>query len=138
MKLVLDASVAVKWFVGEAETSLALRLLAEGATFVAPDILLLETAAVLLKKERRGELAKGTATAALIDLESIGCELIGQVDLLKDATAMATTERHGLFDCLYLTVARARGLPLATFDRRLADLAARLAIPLWSPDTLAC
>lgn len=135
MKLVLDASVAIKWFAGEPDATVALGLLADGAAFVAPDILLLETAAVLLKKERRRELARGSAVAALLDLDRIGCELIPQAGLLHIAAGLATAERHGLFDCLYLAVARERRLPLATFDRRLAALATRLQIPLWSPDT---
>lgn len=137
MKCVLDASVAVKWFVAEPDAPAALRLLTEGATFVAPDILPLEMAAALLKLERRRELTKGTASAALIDLDRIGCEMIGHAGLLKPAAALSTTERHGLFDCLYLLVARERGLPLATFDRRMAALATRLGIPLWATETPA-
>jgi len=137
VKLVLDASVAVKWFAPEPEAPVALGLLAESASFVAPDIMPLEAAAALLEKERRREVRPGTAAAALIDLDRIGCELIAQAGLLKGATALATAERHGVFVCLYILLARERGLPIATFDHRMAALATRLGIPLWSPDTPA-
>ena len=132
MKFVLDASVAVKWFAPEKEAPIALGLLGTGAAFVAPDVLRLEVASALLKKERRREAQAGTAATALIELDRIGCDWVAQGDILPRATALASTWRHGVFSCLYLVIAQERGLPLATFDGAMAALATRLAIPLWA------
>ncbi len=134
MKLVLDASAAIKWFAAEPDSEAALRLLQGGIDFVAPDTMPLEVASVLLRKERRGDLSKGTASAALIELDQIGCELVSHGPLLKRATALSTRHRLGVLDCLYLEVARDRGLPIATYDGGMHQLAASLSIPLWAAE----
>lgn len=136
MKLVLDASAAIKWFAAEPDSDAALRLLQGGIgiDFVAPDTMPLEVASVLLRKERRGDLPKGTASAALIELDQIGCELVPHGSLLKRATALSTRHRLGVLDCLYLEVARDRGLPIATYDGGMHQLAASLSIPLWAAE----
>jgi predicted nucleic acid-binding protein len=128
--MVLDASAAIKWYAAEPDSEWALSLLQDGSEFVAPDILPLEIAAVLLRKERRGELRGGTASAALLDLDQAGCDLIAHGPLLKRATALSTKHRLGVLDCLYLIVARDGGLPLVTCDSGMRQLAAHLSIPL--------
>ncbi|TCZ57847.1 type II toxin-antitoxin system VapC family toxin [Roseicella aquatilis] len=58
--IVVDASVAVTWFVEEAGTPVADRLLRSAALeggLVAPDLLLLEVTAVLGKRARQGQVA---------------------------------------------------------------------------------
>jgi predicted nucleic acid-binding protein len=131
VRLVLDASAAIKWYAAEAESEEALGLLMDGSAFVAPDILPLEVAAVLLRKERRGELKRGTASAALLDLDLVGCDLVAHGPLLKRAAVLSTEHRLGVPDCLYLTVARERGLPVVTYDGGMRHLARSLSIPLW-------
>ena len=56
MKLVVDASVAVKWLITEEWTEESRRLLAASIDRHAPDLILAETANVLWKKARRGEI----------------------------------------------------------------------------------
>ncbi len=137
MRLVLDASAAIKWFATEPDSEAALGLLRGDFAFVAPDTLPLEVAAVLLRKERRGELQGGTASDALIELDRVGCDLLPHGPLLKRATALSSRHRLGVLDCLYLEVARDRGLPVATFDRGMRQLATHLAIPLWAVEDRA-
>jgi predicted nucleic acid-binding protein len=133
LKLVLDASVAIKWFAAEADSDQAIKLL-DGHLFVAPDILPVEVASVLLRMERRREIRTGTATDALIEMDRIGCELLPPGPVLKSAAALASRHRLGLLDCLYLIVAQDRGLAVATFDRGMRQLARHLSIPLWSAE----
>lgn len=130
MRVVLDASAAIKWYAAEPESEWALALLQDGSEFVAPDILPLEIASVLLRKERRGDLRGGTAAAALLDLDQVGCDLVSHAPLLKRATALSEKHRLGILDCLYLVVARDSGLPLVTCDSGMRQLAAHLSIPL--------
>ncbi|WP_270937622.1 type II toxin-antitoxin system VapC family toxin [Falsiroseomonas oryzae] len=134
MRLVLDASAALKWYAAEEGSEDALRLLQEGNDFVAPDVLALEVAAVLLRKERRGELNPGTASAALLDLDMVGCEFVAHGPLLRRATDLSTRHRLGVLDCLYLVVAHDRGLRVVTYDGGMRQLARSLSIPLWAAD----
>ena len=55
-RLVVDASVAIKWVVEEEGSEAAAGLL-DGSTLAAPDFLIPECANILWKKVRRGELA---------------------------------------------------------------------------------
>jgi predicted nucleic acid-binding protein len=130
--LVLDASAVVKWFAREDGSEAALMLLSGGEAFLAPDILPLEVAATLLRKERAGLVLEGTAMRALAELETLGIELLPMAPRLRRATELSMQHRHALFDCLYLCVALERLAGIATFDRPIATLATRLSIPLWA------
>ncbi len=59
-KLVIDASVAIKWVVEEdgTESALALR---QQAKLIAPDLLVPECANILWKKAQRNELSRDEA-----------------------------------------------------------------------------
>jgi predicted nucleic acid-binding protein len=55
-RYVVDASVAVKWFVPEIHSAEALRLLSLYCELLAPDLLPSEFGNILWKKTRRGEI----------------------------------------------------------------------------------
>ena len=57
MKLTVDASVVVKWFVPEALSDEARLLLGDRLSLHAPDLVLVEFANTIWKKVRRRELA---------------------------------------------------------------------------------
>ena len=61
MRLVVDASVAVKWFVEEEYTTDAVRLLEQGHQLYAPRLLASEVGNTLWRKVRTGELDRGSA-----------------------------------------------------------------------------
>ena len=56
MKLTVDASIVVKWFVAEALSKEARLLLAHRLDLHAPDLLLAEFANTIWKKARRSEI----------------------------------------------------------------------------------
>ena len=132
--VVVDASCAVAWFVPEAGSTAAERLLASDSVLVAPDLLIVETMNALLRKQRRREVSASLPPEAFETLSALRITLVPLAPMLRDAVALSAKHRHSIYDCCYLLVAQRRGLPLATFDRRLAALAQSLAIPLWSPD----
>jgi predicted nucleic acid-binding protein len=68
VNVVIDASVAIKWFVPEPLSDQAERLLDGGDSLFAPDFLLIEFGNIIWKKVRLGELARGDADAALAAL----------------------------------------------------------------------
>lgn len=68
MTVVVDVSVAFKWFVQEDRTDRALQLLERGEPIVAPDLILAEVCNAGWKSLRRGELVPQQFDAILNDV----------------------------------------------------------------------
>jgi predicted nucleic acid-binding protein len=113
-RLVIDASIAIKWVVQEAQTHEALTL--RKHTLLAPDLLVAECANILWKKALRGELTVDEATAAALLLEKADIELAPMRTLLAAAVALAIRLNHAAYDCLYLALAEREGVAFATAD----------------------
>lgn len=118
MKLVIDASVAVKWVVEEPGTSEALALRRK-ARLIAPELLIAECANILWKKARRKELTAEEARIAARLLQAAEFELLPTRALLEKATRLAMDLDHPASDCLYLALAVDQNCPLVTADERL-------------------
>ena len=121
MKLVVDASVVVKWFVPETLSGEARLLLSHRLDLHAPELLLAEYANVIWKKIRRGELsASPVYMKALSDLdENISLHPIG--DLIERGMQISLEVDHPVYDCLYLACAEATRSSVVTADERLAN-----------------
>ena len=66
-RVVVDASVAIKWFVPEVHAEAARRLLREGMTLLAPDLIWAEVANALWRKWREKELPAEAVQEILTD-----------------------------------------------------------------------
>ena len=66
-RVVVDASVAIKWFVPEIHADAARRLLREGMTLLAPDLIWAEVANALWRKWREKELVAEAVEGILND-----------------------------------------------------------------------
>ena len=140
MICVVDASVAVKWFVRgdwaarEDHVDVALNLLqvsAQGqARFVQPPHFLAEVAAVL------GRLTPTTAARDLARLSALDITWASPTHAVPRALALAMELDHHLFDTLYHAVAldASDGAVLVTADRRYFDKAQHLGRIVWLPD----
>jgi predicted nucleic acid-binding protein len=117
-KLVVDASVAVKWVVTEAGTQDAVRLL-KAAPLVAPDLLIAECANILWKKVQRKELMLDEALMAARLLERADVEILPTRHLLEATTRIAIDLEHPAYDCTYLSLAIANDWRFVTADERL-------------------
>ena len=124
MKFTLDASIVVKWYVTEAHSEDARRLLAHRLRRFAPDFLLVEFANTVWKKARRGEIADPYAYLGEIPEIREAIELLPTADLVERAARLALEKDHPLYDCLYLACAEATGSTLITADRAFAGKAA--------------
>lgn len=129
MSLVIDASVALKWFVPEPGHEAAIALLRNGGDLLAPDWLLVEVANALWKQWRQNA----------IDPEQIDdiLKMLGQILVLSDtrplvgrASSLARSLDHPVYDCLYLALAEANHVPLVTDDRTLLRKAAAASFPV--------
>ncbi|SRR6266567_5055437 len=105
-KLVIDASVAVKWFVVEPYSNEARRVLdtyqSGEASFYAPDILPAEFANTIWKKQLFQGLMEADAKAILGDFRRLEIALIPAMTLLDEAYKLAITHRRSIYDALYL------------------------------------
>jgi predicted nucleic acid-binding protein len=121
-RVVVDASVAVKWFVPEERSADARALLAAEHQLLAPDLLWPEVGSALWKKHRRGELDHRTALRLLRDLARVPIERHATERWTEAALELAL--RHGItvYDGLYLALAAGSGCRLVTADRRLHDV----------------
>ena len=124
--IVVDASVAVKWFAPEPGNAAAKALV--GRELVAPALLRVEVASALVKKGLRGELTPDDLKRALelwfTGLAEGQIGLIADDDDLPAACAIALELGHPVPDCLYLAAARRLNAPLITADRKFARRAA--------------
>jgi predicted nucleic acid-binding protein len=116
-RLVIDASVAVKWVVPENDSDKAEFLLDQA--LVAPDLLFAECANILWKKVRRGEVTKEEAEIAAQTLEQADLTVVSARAYTARAAALAIELDHPAYDGMYLAVAEALGLRLVTADDRL-------------------
>ena len=121
MRLAIDASVAAKWFLPEEHSAQAGSVNARRFDLVAPELLIVEIANVLRKRQRRGELALDQAGTLIDSFTSLPIRLIGHLGLAKAALALSARLDHGLHDCVYIATAVAESCRMVTADRRLHD-----------------
>lgn len=135
-RFVVDASVAVKWFVRENLRREALQLLLQHpGRLLAPDFLLAEVANVFLKKIRAGEVRESFARGALARIER-NMVLASTQPLARPAFVLAHQYTRSVYDALYVALALQQGCQLVTADERLYN-ALRPALPetmLWVGD----
>jgi predicted nucleic acid-binding protein len=85
VSVVPDASVVVKWFVREDGHPAALSLLERSGAVVAPDLVFAETANVVWKKLRRGELTLQQANQTCEALPEFFTRVVPTASLIQDA-----------------------------------------------------
>ena len=118
-RIVIDASVAVKWVVEEDGTPEALALL-DGGSLSAPDLLIPECANILWKKVRRSELQTDEAIMAARLLQRSDVEIVPTRGLMEEALKLSIDLDHAAYDCIYLSLALEKDWRFVTADERLS------------------
>jgi predicted nucleic acid-binding protein len=121
--LVVDASVAIKWFADEDHSLVARRLLKVSVRLHGPELLLAECGNILWKWVRRKELSPKEAEDALGVLIQIPILLHKHGALSLPALQIATRLDATQYDSLYMALAVKLNCPLVTADRKLFDKA---------------
>lgn len=123
MRLILDASVALKWVLNEDDSAAARLLradyLAGEHEFIVPDILPVEIGHALTKAERKGAIPVGNAALLATRIILILPELYPNLDLISRAIDISSDYRIGVHDCVYVALAEQEGAPLITADQKL-------------------
>jgi predicted nucleic acid-binding protein len=118
--VVVDASVAVKWFVPEDNSSEALLLLNARFRRHVPVLLQTEAAQTVWKKVyQRRELTSVEGRDILDSLMTTSMEIYDVTLLLGPAFDIALATGRTVYDSVYLALAVALGCKLVTADKKL-------------------
>ena len=125
---VVDASVAIKWFVEEPGSPQAHEMLARGQPLTAPDHLIGEVARGLLRRTRAGDFSRENAKSALVGLPAM-VSLAPMEALAPLAFDLADECSITIYDAFYVALAIRTDDVLITADERLR---AGLASSRWA------
>jgi predicted nucleic acid-binding protein len=118
-RLVVDASVAVKWFLTEPHSEHARGVLGRDHELLAPDLILPEFGNVMWKRMRGGEMTAEEAVAAVAALLQVPFQVRSSSELVVAALEIANRTQRTVYDALYLALAVSENAPLVTADERL-------------------
>ena len=134
--LVLDASVAAKWFLpasGETLAEEALDLLKRYSVgdlrFLVPDLFWPELANVFWKAVRQGRWSRSNAETALRAARDRNIPTVSAIALLDDAFSIALTFDRSVYDSLYIAAALVAKTHLVTADERLMEIPGLKVLP---------
>lgn len=128
---VLDASVAVKWFVSGRAENLATEAILlldryrDGLVrFFVPDLFWPEFGNIMWKSVRMGKCTWDTAELAVRGVQQITFRTISSEGLLDQAFLIATSFDRTVYDSIYVAAAVASRSSLVTADEKLANAVA--------------
>jgi predicted nucleic acid-binding protein len=104
-RYVVDASVAIKWFIPEIHSEAALRLHHSQYRLHVPALITLELGNVLAKKIRRGEITRNEGNVILKELKHLPLQRHTDEQLFPAAYQLAVDTQRSVYDCLYLALA---------------------------------
>lgn len=125
--VVIDASVAVKWFLEEDGSAEARTYLSEN-DLTAPDIILAEVQNALFKRWRMGQATARHVFDCVPLLDERLKTIASTRDLADAAATIALSTRHPIYDCLYVALAEQLTAPLVTADQKLARVASEFGV----------
>ena len=118
--LVVDASVAVKWFVPEIYSAEALRLLDAGVRRHIPVLLHTEVGQTIWKKVyQRKEIVPADGRSILRGLMVTPLDVHAVTPLVEPAFDIALTTGRTVYDSIYVALAVALGCKFVTADQKL-------------------
>jgi predicted nucleic acid-binding protein len=127
MSLIVDATVALKWYVDEPGSAQAATLLIRD-DLIAPDLIFAEVGSAFWKLVRRNLASRKQAELALDRLVQDIVLAVPSRELAADAFRLSQKHDHSVYDCLYVALARREDAPLMTADAKLSALAAAAGV----------
>lgn len=130
---VADTSAVVRLFIPDGplhpKIEAAMNRAMHGSDVVlAPDLMLVESANVLLRKTRRGELSSGEALEIIGAIACLPVRIEPHASHLVAAFSLAETHALTVYDALYLALAQRHGARLITCDDQLDRVAKTMGL----------
>ena len=118
-RLIIDASVGLKWWVPEIHSEAALAFLESRCQLIAPDLMPVELGNILWKKALKGEITRERGREILLGFGKTGLSIESSAPLKDLAWTIATYLKRSFYDSIYLALAMERKAVLVTADLRL-------------------
>lgn len=125
--VVVDASVAAKWFFPEQHARAALRLLDGKHRLLAPELIRGEFGNIAWKNHRRGLITADEAAEIMHQFLLLPLEICHSDPLIASAVELATATNRTVYDSLYVALAIDRKAVFVTADLELGDAAGTVA-----------
>ena len=121
-KIVIDSSVAVKWFVMETDSMKARQILLEYKQgfweFLAPDLIYAEYGNIIWKKQIFQGFDANDADSAVRDFQNIQFTLTTTRNLFNEAFQIAVKHQRTFYDSLYLALSLQENCEFVTADEK--------------------
>ncbi len=118
MNYVVDASVAIKWYVPEIYEQEAARLLQGNHVFHAPELIYPEFSNILWKKVRRGEITSAEGQRIIAAFAKKNLISHSHQPLIQSAYAGAESTGQTVYDWTYLALAISLSYEFVTADEK--------------------
>lgn len=119
MTAVVDASVALKWYIDESDAALADAVLERSDAVIAPELIVAEVANAAWNACRKGEITAAQQAWIAEDITTVLDRIEALRPLAVRASAIARAIDHPVYDCFYVALSEARNASLITADGRL-------------------
>lgn len=119
MTIVVDASVALKWYLSEPDSEAALALLDSHHRMIAPDLIVAELCNAAWRLIRRRQMLVGQMQIVANGAPRAFARLHDLGSLAPRAGGIALAINHPAYDCFYLALSEVQDVPLVTADRKL-------------------
>ena len=121
MNIIVDSSIAIKWFVRETWHEAALEIARGNDDLFAPDFIVPEVTNIAWKKALRREITGQQALDIAVKIGS-GVPVLCTSGLLNEAALrIGLSIEHPVYDCLFVACAQMFDGFVVTDDRRLCQ-----------------
>jgi len=129
MRIVLDASAAVRLVMRDLASEQLLSRVETAHIVIAPGLFTSEVANALWKYVRAGHLELESALERHEEAVNLIDAFTPDSELATEALAEATRYGHPVYDLIYAILARRKGCAVLTMGQRLATLLQKMGIP---------
>lgn len=126
--LIVDASVAVKWFFKEHGSDAANELRRGELEISAPDLIIAEIGNAAWKKYLRKQINAADAVFTMRRAPPLFFALVPTLELMEEAMKLSLDLAHPIYDCFYLALAERENAPLVTADEAMIAAARKAKI----------
>ena len=128
---VLDTSALIRFYVPDGPMPDGLeKIIEEGwrgdALLFIPELALVESAQVLLKKEHAGFLTRDESDEIIRNIMRIPMEIIRHRDLLELSLVFARNHGLTVYDAMFLALSKKQNAQLMTADKKLHNTAVEI------------
>lgn len=124
MRIVVDASVAVKWLVPEEDSLVAMQLLDGSYELHAPRLLVSEVTNALWRAAIQGSMPRSEPSRSAARLVGRALHWTDDEAICSEALRIALELGHPTSDCMYVALARSIGAKVVTADKRFISAVA--------------